>query len=67
MGGEKGGVEAVHRLPNRVGDVVGTPGGGVRGFGEGPRYLFRGEGSIVLVACEVEERGVGGGLGGKKS
>jgi len=47
----------VHRLPHRVRDVVGTRGGGVPGFGEGPRYLFGAAGGKVLVACEKEERG----------
>ena len=55
----------MHRLPNSVRDVVRTRGRGVRQLGEGPRYLFKGEGGIVLVVREAEERG-GGDLGGKK-
>jgi len=55
----------VHGLPHEVWDVVGARGGGVRGFGEGPGYLLSGEGCVVLVAGEAEERG-GRGLGGKK-
>jgi len=39
----------VYRLPHRVRDVVGARGGGVRGFGKGPGYLFGGEGGIVLI------------------
>jgi len=46
--------------------MVGTRGRGVPGFGEGPGYLFGGERGIVLVACEVEERGRWA-FGGKKS
>ena len=47
----------MHRLSHRVRDVVGTRGGGVRGFREGPRYLFGSEGGIVFVARETEEWG----------
>jgi len=56
-GGEKGGFEGVHRLPDRVWDVVGAQGGGIRGFGEGSGYFLRGKGGIVLVAIEAEEWG----------
>jgi len=56
-GGEKGGFEVVYRLPKRVRDVVGTGGGGIRGFGKGSRYLLRDEGGTVLVAYKVEECG----------
>jgi len=45
----------MNRLPHRVRDVVGARGGGVRGLEEGPGYLFGGEGSVVLIACEAEE------------
>jgi len=45
--------------------VVGARGGGVRGFGEGPGYLFGGEGGIVLIVREAEVREAGG-LEGKK-
>jgi len=55
----------VYRLPHRVRDVVGARGGGVRGFGEGSGYLFGGEGGVVLVAHEAQERGRWG-FGGKK-
>jgi len=48
---------AVYGLADRVWDVVGTRGGGIGGLGKGPGYLLRGEGGIVLVAYEVEERG----------
>jgi len=41
-GWKKGGLEAVDRFPHRVEDVIGARGRGVRGFGEGPGYLFRG-------------------------
>jgi len=61
----KGGLHAVYRLPHRVLDVVGAKGGGVRGFGEGPGYLFEGEGGIVLIPGEAEERGRWG-YGGNK-
>jgi len=64
-GGKKGGLDAVYGLPHRVWDVVGARGGGVRGFGEGPGYLLGGEGGIVLIAREAEERGRWG-FGGKK-
>jgi len=37
--------------------VVGTGGGGIRGFSKGSRYLLRGEGGIVLVAYKAEEWG----------
>jgi len=47
----------VYRFPHGVRDVVGARGGGVRGFGEGPGYLLRGERGIVLIVREVEERG----------
>jgi len=47
----------VYQLPHRVRDVVGARGGGVRGFREGPGYLFGGEGGIVFIAREAEERG----------
>jgi len=56
-GREKGGLEAVDRLPHRVWDVVGARGGCVRGFGEGPGYLFGGEGGIVLIVREAQEGG----------
>jgi len=36
--------------------VIGAWGGGVRGFGEGPGYLFRGEGGVVLILRVAEER-----------
>jgi len=39
-GGEKGGLEAVHRFPQRVWDVVGARGGGIGGFGEGSGYFL---------------------------
>ena len=55
----------MYRLPHRVRDVVGARGGGVRGFGEGSGYLFGGEGGVVLVAHEAQERGRWG-FGGKK-
>ena len=55
-GRKKGGLEAVYRLPHRVRNVVRARGGGVRGFGDGPGYLFGGEGGIVLITSEVEER-----------
>ena len=42
--------------------MVVARGGDIRGFGEGPGYLFGGEGGIVLMACEAEKRG-GRGLG----
>jgi len=45
--------------------VVGTRGGGVRGLGKGPGDLFRGQGSVILIARESEERGRRG-FGGKK-
>jgi len=61
-GGEKGGLEAVHRLPHRGWHVVRARGGGVRGLGKGPGYLLGGKGGIVLVAFEAE-RWVGWGLG----
>jgi len=47
----------VYRLPHRVWEVVGARGGGVRGFREGPGYLFRGEWGIVLITREAEEGG----------
>jgi len=56
-GGEKGGLEAVHGLPDRVRNVVGTRGGGIRGLEKGTRYLLRGEEGIVLMAYEAEARG----------
>jgi len=43
--------------------VIGARGGGVRGFGEGSGYLFRGEGGVFLMACEAEEWGRWGFLG----
>ena len=55
----------MYRLPHRVRDVIGARGGGVRAFGEGPGNLFRGEGGIVLIAREAEERGRWG-LGGEE-
>jgi len=55
----------MYRLPHRVRDVVGARGGGVRGLGEGPGYLFGGEGGIVLIVGEAEEWGRWG-FGGKK-
>jgi len=39
-GREKGRLETVYRFPQRVRDMVRARGGGVRGFGEGPGYLF---------------------------
>jgi len=36
-----------------------------RGFGEGPGYLFGGEGGVVLLVHEAEEGGRWG-FGGKK-
>ena len=56
-GGEKGWLDAVYILPHRVGDVIRARGRGVREFREGPGYLFGGEGSIVLIVHEAEERG----------
>jgi len=56
-GREKGGIDAVYRLPHRIGDVIRSRGEGVRGFGEGPGYFFRGEGGIVLVTREAEKGG----------
>ena len=56
-GRKKGGLDAVHRLPHRVRDVVWSRGGGVRGFREGPGYFFGGGGGIVLVTREAEEGG----------
>ena len=50
-------LDAVYRLPHRVQDVVGARGGGVRGLGEGPGYLFGGEGGIVLIAREAGAQG----------
>jgi len=47
----------VYRLPHRVRDVVRARGGGVRGRGESSGYLFGGEGGIVLIKREAEERG----------
>jgi len=35
-GRKKGGLDVVYRLPDRVRNVVGARGGGVRGFREGP-------------------------------
>jgi len=55
----------VYRLPHRVRDVVGARGGGVREFGEGPGYLFGGEGGIVLISVRRMSGG-GGGLERKK-
>ena len=55
----------MYRFPHRVWNVVGARGGGVREFGEGPRYLFGGEGGVVLVVHEAEERGLWV-FGGKK-
>jgi len=46
----------MHRLLHRRRDVVRARGGCVRGFGEGPGHLFGGEGSVILIAREVEER-----------
>jgi len=56
-GRKKGGFDAVYRLPHRIWDVVSARCGGVGGLGEGPGYLFRGEGGIVLIVLEAEERG----------
>ena len=56
-GRKKGGFDSVHRLPYRVWDVVGTMGGGVRGLGKDPGDLLRGQGSVILIAREAEERG----------
>jgi len=64
-GGKKGGLDVVYGLPHGVQDVVGARGGGVRGFREGPGYLLRGEGSVVLIAGEAEEGGRKG-FGGKE-
>jgi len=64
-GRKKGGLDAVYRLPHRVRDVIGARGGGVRGFREGPGYLFRGDGGIVLITREAEEGGRWG-FGGEK-
>jgi len=47
----------MYRMPHRARDVVGARGGGVRGFREGPGYLFGGEGGLVLVTHEAEECG----------
>jgi len=44
--------------------VIGARGEGVGGLGEGPGYLFGGEGGVVLMAREAEERGRWG-FGGK--
>jgi len=59
-GGKKRGFDPVYRLRHRVWNVVGARGRGVRGFGEGPGYLFGGEGSVILIAREAEEQGRGG-------
>jgi len=64
-GRNKGGLDVVYGLPHGVRDVVGARGGGVREFGEGPGYLLSGEGCVVLIAVEAEERG-GRGFGGEK-
>ena len=64
-GRKKGGLDAVYRLPHRVGDVGWSRGGGVRGLGTGPGALLRGKGSVILIALEAEERGRGW-FGGKK-
>jgi len=56
-GRKKGGLDSVHRLPYRVRDLVGTRRGGVRGLGKGPGDLLRGQGSVILIAREAEERG----------
>ena len=64
-GRKKGELDPGHRLPHRVWDVVVTRGGGVRGIGKGPGDLLRGQGSVILIAREAEERGKRG-LGGKK-
>ena len=64
-GGEKERFDPMYRLPHRVRDMVGARGGGVRGFGEGPGYLFGGEGGVVLMACDVEGWGRWG-FGGEK-
>ena len=64
-GRKKGGLDAVYRFPHRVRDVIGARGRGVRGFREGPGYLFGGEGGIVLILHEAEEHGRWG-FGGKK-
>ena len=64
-GRKKGGLDEVYRFPHRVRDVVWARGGGVRGFGEGPGYLPGGEGCVVFIAGEAEERGRWG-FGGKK-
>jgi len=47
----------VYKLPHRVRDVVAARGTGVRQFGEGPIYLFGGEGGMVLIVRDAEERG----------
>jgi len=64
-GGEKRGLEATHGLPNQVRDVVGARGGGICGLGKGSGYFLKGEGSLVLVVCEAEERGRWGFRGEK--
>jgi len=67
-GGREGGLKAGHGLPDRVRNVVGTGGGGIRGLGKGPGYFFTGKESMVLMAYEAEEWGWWGfgGLGGKQ-
>ena len=55
----------MYALPNRVRDVVGARGGGIRGFGEGPGYFFGDEGGIVLIGPEAEEQGRQGFRGEK--
>ena len=56
----------MNRLPYSVRHMVGAGGGGVRGFGEGPPYILGGEGRIVLIRSEAEERGRWGFFEGKK-
>ena len=56
-GGKEGGLDVVYSFPHRVRDVVRARSGGVRRLGEGPGYLFRSEGGIVLITHKAEERG----------
>jgi len=56
-GRKEGGLDAMYSFPHRVRDVVRARGGRVRRFGEGPGYLFRSEGGIVLITHEAEEWG----------
>ena len=54
----------MYSLLQKIEDVVGAWRRGIRGLGEGPGYLLGGEGGIVLVARQLEER-ERWGLGGK--